>query len=414
MSPKRGQKTIKQEVEPALTHFAERKVFGMMILMFGNTNALEIRTVPPMPWRNPLKSQRTRSWHIIPAFFIAFLVWGHVFACVRRRKVPLKVPKKRSQMPLEGPMLAWDVAMQEAEENRNSTGEVDAWLATSREAVAEDMLLGPGVGLQVSTNPVLDVRQKGVARVASVLSHQTAQDMYNFVLQELSTSCAAVKADPTTKHFYFSRHIRQTRASKEEPQTRWELQLPWRNLTAKVLTQLLQGPLGSAFAELAGEDAELWEFTALVAGPGAVAQQLHCDVRSEEPALFTAFVALQDVEHTMGPTRFLPETHTTKAHLRFAADKSRFLNTVPSRVALLHAGDAALYDGRVLHCGTGNASERKRLLLVVTVRHKSDAAVKAESRKTHRAFAARITLADFQKSFDLAVGFWMVLERCEC
>lgn len=36
--------------------------------------------------------------------------------------------------------------------------------------------------------------------------------------------------------------------------------------------------------------------------PGAVPQQLHCDVGDELPALFTAFAALQGVERTMGPT----------------------------------------------------------------------------------------------------------------
>ena len=36
--------------------------------------------------------------------------------------------------------------------------------------------------------------------------------------------------------------------------------------------------------------------------PGAVPQQLHCDVGDELPALFTAFVALQGVERDMGPT----------------------------------------------------------------------------------------------------------------
>lgn len=299
-------------------------------------------------------------------------------------------------MSTEGPMLPWDVAMQQVEDNSNLTGEGDAWLFTSREAAAQDMLLGPGGVLQVAADPVSEVKREGVAVVADVLSRQSVQDMCNYVAQELSKSKAAVEADPCTKYLHFSRHIRQTRATNLTPQSRWELLLPHCHLTAKVLVELLQGPMGSALAELAGPDAELWEFTSLIAGPGAVAQELHCDVSSFHPALFTAFVALQDVDRDMGPTRFVPETHMNSAHRRFSADKSGFLNTVTSSLALLKAGDAVLYDSRVLHCGTGNISKKPRYLLVVTLRHQHDTVVKVETRKTQRAFVDRVTLADFR------------------
>ena len=64
------------------------------------------------------------------------------------------------------------------------------------------------------------------------------------------------------------------------------------------------GPVGALFTALCGS-AELWEFTALLALPGAVPQQLHCDVAGDAaaaPPLVTAFVALQRVEREMGPT----------------------------------------------------------------------------------------------------------------
>lgn len=62
--------------------------------------------------------------------------------------------------------------------------------------------------------------------------------------------------------------------------------------------------MGALFSALCGA-ADLWEFTALLALPGAVPQELHCDVAGdggEEPPLLTAFVALQAVERDMGPT----------------------------------------------------------------------------------------------------------------
>ena len=40
----------------------------------------------------------------------------------------------------------------------------------------------------------------------------------------------------------------------------------------------------------------------------------------------------------------------------------------PSRVALLDAGDAALYDGRLLHCGGANRSDELRVLFYLTFR----------------------------------------------
>ena len=66
------------------------------------------------------------------------------------------------------------------------------------------------------------------------------------------------------------------------------------------------------------------------------------------------------------------------------------------QVALLEAGDASVYDGRILHCGTGNASERPRLLLVVTVRH-PEGNVAPESRKTQRALRGAATLGELSE-----------------
>jgi len=40
----------------------------------------------------------------------------------------------------------------------------------------------------------------------------------------------------------------------------------------------------------------------------------------------------------------------------------------PSCVGLLRAGEAALYDGRLLHCGGANRSDQLRVLFYVTFR----------------------------------------------
>jgi len=146
-----------------------------------------------------------------------------------------------------------------------------------------------------------------------------------------------------------------------------------------------------------------------VSAPGAAPQIVHADTdlvvdadgllgaaaAPPPPLLLTAFVALQPVTRAMGPTRFLPRTHVdAAAHAALAArgDATGLLCAAargsggddgggggddggggggdapaggaaaapaPSRVGLLDTGDATLYDGRLLHCGGANRSERR-------------------------------------------------------
>ena len=106
--------------------------------------------------------------------------------------------------------------------------------------------------------------------------------------------------------------------------------------------------------------------------------------------ILTAFCALQDIDATMGPTLFLPATHTAEAHADFftyetfdlvfdsgddeedeaeqeedrelAARTAALLESWSACRAELGAGDVALYDGRCLHAGDANTSPRQRVL----------------------------------------------------
>ena len=161
------------------------------------------------------------------------------------------------------------------------------------------------------------------------------------------------------------------------------------------VNQLLRGPLGDAFESLAGSDGVLWEVAAVISTRGAGPQILHGDtVFAQTPSVYTAFVALQDVERYHGPTRFVPGTHSgavgEAAHARLAADDSSkdsggdqkngdgdsvdagevgdgaaspsqspspphaFCSSADTVVALLRAGEVTLYDSRLLHCGGPN------------------------------------------------------------
>jgi ectoine hydroxylase-related dioxygenase (phytanoyl-CoA dioxygenase family) len=66
------------------------------------------------------------------------------------------------------------------------------------------------------------------------------------------------------------------------------------------------------------------------------------------------------------------------------------------QVALLPPGAAVVYDGRLLHCGTGNASRRQRAQLVLTVRPCGCGVVASASRKTRRAFPENVTLEELK------------------
>lgn len=118
-----------------------------------------------------------------------------------------------------GPMLPFNVALEDG-----SVDSSDAWRATSREAAAQDLLLGDGAELEISEDPVTDLCENlgfrspavqvavvyvflccplcpnvlplrnGVARVPSVLSKEVASEMYHFVLEDLAQAQAAVEA----------------------------------------------------------------------------------------------------------------------------------------------------------------------------------------------------------------------------
>ena len=58
----------------------------------------------------------------------------------------------------------------------------------------------------------------------------------------------------------------------------------------------------------------------------------------------TCFIALQDITVDMGPTVFLPRTHTTASHDQFKHDKENLLRITPHVMAVLPKGSCAIFD----------------------------------------------------------------------
>jgi len=142
----------------------------------------------------------------------------------------------------------------------------------------------------------------------------------------------------------------------------------------------MMGRMQPFLSEALGEDAELFELAALISDPRSPRQPVHPDTASRAgeagAAIITSFVALQDVDVEMGPTVVVPGTQTVEAHERFntrddgGRERVALLRELPNHVGTLNAGDANLIDSRVLHCGGGNDSAKRRVLFYMSFRRR--------------------------------------------
>jgi Phytanoyl-CoA dioxygenase (PhyH) len=144
-------------------------------------------------------------------------------------------------------------------------------------------------------------------------------------------------------------------------------------------------------AGLSSDQAVLYELSCLISDPGSQRQVVHPDnpyvIGRTEPTLLTCFVALQDVSLTMGPTVFLPRTHTALQHAAFADEakpvssalselsesldspKDALLRHTKSVVSTLTKGSCAIFDSRLLHCGSANRSAQSRAIFYFSFRN---------------------------------------------
>ena len=148
--------------------------------------------------------------------------------------------------------------------------------------------------------------------------------------------------------------------------TRFDIRLPYDDVVSEATTTLLRGPLADALDALLGPEAELWECAALVSEAGAPAQTVHGDTFWDaEPCLYTAFVALQDVDVELGPTLFFPGSHLSPtAQDDLKDDGPSALDAFDAEVGVMRAGACTLYDGRLLHAGQPNSRGTRVLFYV--------------------------------------------------
>ena len=198
---------------------------------------------------------------------------------------------------------------------------------------------------------------EGYARINGVLSAETASELLAAVNAELARRKAEAKEmdDLTTLKGFGDVLMKDNR---------YDLYLDLEPPVQQALNEVL-GKLQPLFAEVLGEDAELFELSALISDPRSPRQPVHPDTPYRDgdgAAVLTAFVALQEVEEAMGPTGVIPRTHTKEAHERFNSrddggrEKIALLRASPNHVGVLSTGDVNLIDSRLIHAGGANES----------------------------------------------------------
>jgi len=197
----------------------------------------------------------------------------------------------------------------------------------------------------------------GLVRVDSALEVGTAEALRKFVDANLLQSLELVREGKKYESQLFGAVL--SRAN------RFDLLLPLSPTVKAAMVEALR-PLRGIISSAVHDEAELFELAALISDPGAPRQPLHPDTPlTPDPTVCTAFVALQDIDDSMGATFFLPGTNRAAAHDAFnegGTVKDELLRTSPRVLGLLKQGDVSLFDSRLLHGGGANLSGRRRVL----------------------------------------------------
>jgi len=220
------------------------------------------------------------------------------------------------------------------------------------------------------------LEREGVVRIDGALSNDIADSMREFVINLRQTAEEEVNSGTARSIDRFANVLLR--------KNRCDLKIP---LGSKEVNEALhhvlcKSPVRQTIEELLSPDAILYELSCLISDPGSQRQVVHpdnpCVIKGEnikdnnEPVLLTCFIALQDIDMTMGPTVWLPKTHNLETHTLFRDEttgpdnsespKDKLLRTTPGVLGMLPKGSCAVYDSRVLHCGSANKSKNSRAL----------------------------------------------------
>ena len=209
------------------------------------------------------------------------------------------------------------------------------------------------------------LRTKGVVRIDQILTNDIADAMYDYV-QDLKQQLIQQNSTDRFAKVLLHHHRYDLKLTLGPP--------PVQATLASLFS--LSSPVRHVFQSLLGSNAILYELSCLLSNPGSQRQNIHPDRRQEDPLTYTCFVALSDITITMGPTVWIPTTHTNH-HDQFQSirimdewdtesPKDRLLRTKPSVVGILPKGSCVMFDARLLHCGGANSSQQSRALFYIS------------------------------------------------
>jgi hypothetical protein len=274
---------------------------------------------------------------------------------------------------------------------QNILGTVESLVAPKVKAVARS-----GTGFASSSSKSSEVRmaqqrakvvhKDGVLRMDGVLSDETCDALRTYVLQQQAIAQKITDDNVDLSMIYYGVENRR--------KGRCDLQLSLlrggfdRDCTesadessngfplANALNQLLgeKGTLRPLYEQLVTPEGEFYELAAVITDPGSNRQTIHPDLPWKPVApLYVIFLALQDVTVEMGPTCFLPGSHTEKINELFncgdAMQKDQVLAQAKAKLSTLKRGDCVLFDARTLHCGNANESGETRALFNFSFRN---------------------------------------------
>ena len=218
------------------------------------------------------------------------------------------------------------------------------------------------------------LKEDGVVRIDNVLSDNTADEMRAFVYDMRLESEELIRKGEIKTIDRFADVLLKT--------NRCDMPIPLGSgLVSHALSEvLIQSPVGNLISLLLDESAVLYELSCLMSDPGSQRQVVHPDTpyneNNDDPVLYTCFIALQDITMDMGPTTWLPQTHTKEMHDIFQKDskdeargKDWLLQTQPSVLGTLPKGSCGIYDSRLLHCGGANHSDQSRALFYLSFKN---------------------------------------------
>jgi ectoine hydroxylase-related dioxygenase (phytanoyl-CoA dioxygenase family) len=244
------------------------------------------------------------------------------------------------------------------------------------------------------------LQREGVVRIDNIFSNDLANQLRSMVYEMRAESTMAVErgqvpslarfADVLLKENRCDMTLPLVYSNSDSSVAASNNNSERHALIVAAMTQLMQNsPLGATIQALFGPDAVLYELSCLMSDTGSFRQVVHPDTpcndeNENEAVLYTCFVALQDIDESMGPTVWLPRTHTKEIHTQFQDespllpsnvenndnDKDRsnddeiqpktrkdlLLQQKSAVLGTLPQGACGIFDSRLLHCGGANTN----------------------------------------------------------